>query len=35
MEKTYSAKTGEVERKWWLVDLEGQVLGRAASRIAV
>ncbi len=34
MEKTYSAKTGEVERKWWLVDLEGQVLGRAATRIA-
>jgi large subunit ribosomal protein L13 len=34
MQKTYSAKTGEVERAWYLVDLEGLVLGRAASRIA-
>lgn len=34
MEKTYSAKTGEVERKWFLVDLENEVLGRAATRIA-
>ena len=32
--KTYSAKKGEVERKWILVDAEGQVLGRLASRIA-
>jgi large subunit ribosomal protein L13 len=32
--KTYSAKTGEVERKWWIVDLDGKVLGRAASEIA-
>ena len=32
--KTYSAKTGEVERKWWIVDLEGKVLGRAATEIA-
>lgn len=34
MQKTYSAKPGEVEQKWWVVDLEGQVLGRAATRIA-
>ncbi len=32
--KTYSAKTGEVERKWQLIDLKGQVLGRAATQIA-
>ena len=32
--KTYSAKPGEVERKWYVVDLEGKVLGRAASAIA-
>lgn len=32
--KTYSAKPGEVERKWWIVDLEGKVLGRAATEIA-
>lgn len=34
MQKTYSAKPGEVERKWFVVDLENQVLGRAASEIA-
>ncbi|MCK5242012.1 50S ribosomal protein L13 [bacterium] len=27
-------KTGKVERKWYLVDLEGKVLGRAATRVA-
>ena len=27
-------KTGKVERKWYLIDLEGKVLGRAASRVA-
>lgn len=31
---TYSAKKGEVTRKWVVVDLEGKVLGRAATRIA-
>ena len=25
---------GEVERKWFLVDVEGKVLGRAATRVA-
>jgi large subunit ribosomal protein L13 len=34
MQKTYSAKPREVERKWYVLDLEGQVLGRAASEIA-
>lgn len=34
MQKTYSAKPGEVEQKWWVVDLDGQVLGRAATEIA-
>ena len=33
--KTYSAKPGEVEKKWLLVDAEGVVLGRLASVIAV
>jgi len=32
--KTYSAKPGEVERGWYVVDLEDKVLGRAASEIA-
>jgi large subunit ribosomal protein L13 len=33
--KTYSAKPGEVPRKWWVVDAEGKNLGRLASEIAV
>jgi len=32
--KTYSAKPGEVERRWFVADLNGQVLGRAATTIA-
>lgn len=33
--KTYSARPGAVERKWWVVDAEGKNLGRLASQIAV
>lgn len=33
--KTYSAKPGEVERKWVLIDAEGLVVGRLASLIAM
>ncbi|HOO76453.1 MAG TPA: 50S ribosomal protein L13 [bacterium] len=32
--KTYSAKPEEMTRTWYLVDAEGQVLGRLATRIA-
>jgi large subunit ribosomal protein L13 len=32
--KTYSAKTGEITRDWYLVDAEGQTLGRLATQIA-
>lgn len=32
--KTYLAKPGEVERKWYVIDAEGKVLGRLASQIA-
>ena len=32
--KTYSPKAGELNEKWWVVDAEGQVLGRLASRVA-
>lgn len=32
--KTYSAKPGEVQRNWWVVDAEGKNLGRLASEIA-
>ncbi len=33
--KTYQAKEGEFERKWWLVDAEGMVLGRMSTEIAM
>ena len=32
--KTYSPKASEIENKWFVVDAEGQTLGRLASRIA-
>ncbi len=32
--KTYNAKTGEVERKWMVLDAQDQVLGRVASKAA-
>ena len=32
--KTFLAKKNEIERKWWLLDANGQTLGRLASCIA-
>ena len=32
--KTLSIKHSEIEKKWWIADANGQVLGRFASRIA-
>ena len=32
--KTWHAKTDEIERRWYVVDAEGQTLGRLATRIA-
>ncbi len=32
--KTYSVKAKEIERKWYLVDAQGLVLGRLASEVA-
>ena len=32
--KTYMAKGESVERKWYVVDAEGMVLGRLASQVA-
>ncbi len=32
--KTYNAKPGEIERRWLVVDADGQTLGRLATRIA-
>ncbi|USG66086.1 50S ribosomal protein L13 [Brevibacillus ruminantium] len=34
MRTTYMAKPLEVERKWYIVDAEGQTLGRLASEVA-
>ena len=33
--KTYVAKPGEIERKWWIVDADSKIVGRLASDIAV
>ncbi len=34
MKKTYSAKASELDPQWYVIDAEGQVLGRLASQIA-
>lgn len=34
MQKTYSPKSAEIERQWFVVDAAGQRLGRLASEIA-
>jgi large subunit ribosomal protein L13 len=34
MQKTWTAKPGEITRRWYVVDAEGQTLGRLATRIA-
>lgn len=31
---TYSAKNADNQNKWWVVDAEGAILGRLASKIA-
>jgi len=33
--KTYTAKPQDVQRKWYVVDAEGQTLGRLASQVAM
>ncbi|MCU0846309.1 MAG: 50S ribosomal protein L13 [Spirochaetes bacterium] len=35
VQKTYSMKAGEIDKKWFLVDAQDAVLGRLASEIAV
>ncbi len=32
--KTYTAKPGEIERRWYVVDAEAKTLGRLATQIA-
>jgi len=33
--KTYVPKKDEIEKRWWLIDAEGKVLGRLATEVAV
>ncbi len=35
MNKTFSAKPAEVDRKWLIVDAKGKILGRLASELAI
>jgi large subunit ribosomal protein L13 len=32
--KTFSAKANEVDRKWWVIDAENQILGDVAVQVA-
>lgn len=32
--KTYSARPADVERRWYVIDAENQVVGRLASKVA-
>lgn len=34
MNKTYSAKAADLQPTWYIIDAEGQILGRLASQIA-
>lgn len=33
--KTFSPTPEDVDRKWWVVDAQGETLGRLASRVAI
>ena len=33
-DKTYTARQGEIERNWFVVDATGETLGRLATRVA-
>ncbi|KKB34899.1 50S ribosomal protein L13 [Bacillus thermotolerans] len=32
--RTYMAKSGEIQRKWYVIDAQGQTLGRLSSEVA-
>ncbi len=34
LQKTYSMKGSEIQKKWYLIDAEGKILGRLASEVA-
>jgi len=33
--KTFVPKKSEIERKWWLIDADGKILGRLATEISI
>jgi large subunit ribosomal protein L13 len=33
--KTFVPKKNEIERKWWLIDADGKILGRLATEISI
>ena len=33
--KTFVPKKEQIEKKWWLIDADGKVLGRLASEVAI
>jgi len=33
--RTYNLKKDEIEKKWWLIDAQGKILGRLATEIAI
>ena len=32
--KTISLKKSEIQKKWWIINAEGKILGRLASEVA-
>jgi large subunit ribosomal protein L13 len=34
LQKTYSMKASEIQKKWFIIDAEGKILGRVAVKIA-
>lgn len=34
LEKTYTPSPTDIQRQWWVVDAEGQTLGRLATKVA-
>ncbi len=34
LQKTYAMKASQIEKKWFIIDAEGKILGRVATQIA-
>jgi large subunit ribosomal protein L13 len=34
LQKTYAIKVSQIEKKWFIIDAEGKILGRIATKIA-